>query len=181
MTMTNWYKAVKKFTSRSGDSWGKYLNFSKLEQAREIVSLDQCLCPPIFDCSNFNDEDWKHSVKQDYFCDFFLNLEHLLSLISSSKDINILSVILNPLEDCSEHFKDQRFEFCGYDLIEEGGGISALSNCGGFPLAFESKELNVLGLISEYNRVIEVSNKLRKHYPEESHASCDLWAIWRMK
>lgn len=75
---------------------------------------------------------------------------------------------------------DGRFKFLGYDLIEEGSGVSALTNCGGFSAAFENNMLNSVGLLPTYAQAKIVQKSLHLHYPDEIHAFCDMWAIWRM-
>ena len=74
----------------------------------------------------------------------------------------------------------QDFSFYGYDLIEEGSGVSALNNCGGFEKAFANKYVSEVGLIEDYHLARDIQNRLLEFYPEEIHADCDLWAIWRM-
>jgi hypothetical protein len=70
------------------------------------------------------------------------------------------------------------FEFVGFDLIELETQTSALTNCGGFVGAFSPHDLSSKGLISEYGRAVEIQRELRRLYPEEHHANCELWAIF---
>lgn len=77
-------------------------------------------------------------------------------------------------------FRDARFPFCGFDLIEEQGTISALTNCGGFDKAFLLTDLSECGLIVEYAKAVAVQELLRAEYPDDPHAFCRVWAIWRM-
>jgi hypothetical protein len=67
-------------------------------------------------------------------------------------------------------------------LVEaEGGtGISALVNCGGFDQSFSGAELSECGLLTDYARATAVQQSLLTEYPDESHADCDLWAIWQL-
>ena len=69
----------------------------------------------------------------------------------------------------------------GYDLIDVMGGVSTLSNCGGFPLAFDNGELNRVGLLAALDRAHAVRAALRSNYPDEPHANCDVWAIFRAR
>ena len=50
----------------------------------------------------------------------------------------------------------QRFELLGYDLMDVEGIASPLTNCGGFPLAFDNTELTNLGLLRSLRRAKEV-------------------------
>lgn len=72
------------------------------------------------------------------------------------------------------------FNFVGYDLIEAQTRISALTNCGGFPDIFRNEELNHFGLIEGFDRALEIKRLLAALHPEETHAQCDMYAIWRL-
>jgi hypothetical protein len=62
------------------------------------------------------------------------------------------------------------FAFAGFDLVDIQGGISALTNCGGFDGVFRNAELSELGLLTDLSRAQQVQTSLRLQYPEESHA-----------
>ncbi len=174
-----WFIAVEKFSPESDESWTNYIEWSGLNQLKEVVSLDDGLCPEII--KELSDEDWQHNVDEDYVCFFFRDLDYLLQKVADYSNINVLATIRDPKVDCKDCFQDKRFEFIGYDLVEVHGGISALTNCGGFEKAFRNEELSELGLISSFPRAREIQQMLKKHYPEEHHAKCDVWAIWKMK
>lgn len=75
---------------------------------------------------------------------------------------------------------DARFVPAGYDLLEEFSGISAITNCGhGFEDVIDYDALNAFGLIGTYQEAVRTQKALRKAYPEEPHATCDIVAIWR--
>lgn len=174
-----WFIAVEKFGPEYGESWQKYIEFSGLTQLKEVVSLDDILCPEIV--KELSDEDWWHNAQEDYVCFFFRDLDYLLKKVANYLNINILATIREPKIDCKDCFQDKRFEFIGYDLIEVNGSTSALTNCGGFENAFKNDELSEVGLISSLKRAREVQQLMWKHYPENPHANCDIWAIWKMK
>ncbi len=88
-------------------------------------------------------------------------------------------VIRNPREECRGVLSDIRFEFKGYDLL--GQANSALTNCGGFPLAFQNEELSSSGLIPTFARAREIQASLRDNYPDSSDSDCDIWALWKMR
>ena len=71
------------------------------------------------------------------------------------------------------------FTFVGFDVLDVHGDVSALTNCGGFDDVFTPEELNPLGLLNERGRAGAVRRGLRAAYPEEQHAVCDVWALWR--
>jgi hypothetical protein len=177
--MEVWFAAVEKFGPQCGESWDKYIEFSQLTQLREVVSLDDGLCPDVI--KKLTDEDWKFNVAQDCVYFYFRDLDYLIKRVGHLEIVNILAVIQNPQGECKDYLRDDRFEFMGYDLIEVNGGTSTLTNCGGFDGAFRNEELSEIGLITCFERAHEVQKLLRKDYPAEPHANCDLWAIWRMK
>jgi hypothetical protein len=72
-----------------------------------------------------------------------------------------------------------RFQFLGYDLVDVEDTASALTNCGGFPDVFANSELSRFGLLPELARAVEVQRLLRSLHPEEHHANCHVWAIFR--
>jgi len=72
------------------------------------------------------------------------------------------------------------FRFLGYDLVDRESSISALTNCGGFPDAFANSELSNAGLLTDLRRAVEVQRTLRALHPEERHADCHVWAIFRL-
>ena len=77
------------------------------------------------------------------------------------------------------------FDFCGFDLADADCGVSAILNCGSFTLgdyfskAFDYRELNELGLIPDYESAVKIRQKLMDEYPDDDHAYCAVFAIWR--
>ena len=84
-----------------------------------------------------------------------------------------------PKTEDVQSFADQRFVFRGYDLTD--GSISALVNCSGFDKAFASTDLSEYGLLTDHAQTVRVQQLLRSEYPDEPHATCDVWAVWQMK
>ena len=70
------------------------------------------------------------------------------------------------------------FTFCGFDLAEQFE-ISALTNCGGFDETFTHKDLNAFGLIPDFTSARSIQTALAANNPNEEHADCLLFAIWR--
>ena len=101
----------------------------------------------------------------------------------------VLRVLCIPCEKENSDISDiaaqtvEGFEFCGFDLADSW--VSAILNCGSFTeedyysKAFDYRELNEFGLIPVYQSAMRISRKLREEYPEEEHAYCDVYAIWR--
>ncbi len=177
--MPLYHTAVHRFDPEcAGERWRDYIAWSGLEQLREVVSLDQLLCPNFFE--SLTTEDWEYNVHEDFKTDLFHNLEHVLRRAAARRCFQVLGVMQSPSAVEVAEMRDPRFEFCGFDLLEaEAGGISALVNCGGFERSFSNQELNPLGLIGDHERALEIQACLAAEYPDEPHARCDVWAIYR--
>jgi hypothetical protein len=65
--------------------------------------------------------------------------------------------------------------------VDVRSSASALTNCGGFPGVFANSELSSCGLLGDLDRAREVQAKLRSAYPDEPHADCDVWAVFRVE
>ncbi len=172
------YTAVKRFDPEARSDWLKFIAQSRLTQLREVVSLDEILCPNVFD--ELTAEDWKHNVQADFKTHFFHDLDHVVARVMGDA-VNVLALIEEPSVTEVASFRDPRFVFCGFDLVDEQGGISALVNCGGFDRAFLPGELSRSGLLEDHAKAVAVQRRLRTEYPNEPHAGCRVWAIWRLK
>jgi hypothetical protein len=177
--MQPWFIATEKFSAHWGDAWWKYIEWSGLRQLDELVSLDPMLCPTLF--KTIKEEYWPHIVYEDYALDYFVDLDFLLDQLrlANASDYNLLRVVRNPCNDPTPDGGSIVFEFLGYDLVDISGSASALTNCGGFPLAFASDELSSKGLLTNLARALQVQANLRASYPTEDHANCHLWSISR--
>jgi len=176
--VTPFYILTTRFGPASGAPWREYVAWSGLTHLRELVTLDGTLCPPVLD--EVKDAYWPHIVNEDFLLGYFTDLGVLLSLAEVTEARNLLCVFRNPEAHPAAPVSDAlHFEFVGYDLVELETGISALSNCGGFAQAFAKAELNAVGLIGTHTRAAEVQSALATLYPDEPHADCDLWAVFR--
>lgn len=176
MERAPWFTIVKRFGPASGPSWERYLRWSGLDRLREVVGLDASLCPPVL--AELRAEDWKHNVHEDYRTHLFRDLPHLLGRVPDSETHNVLAVLESP-HDEEVAAGPRGFTLMGFELLDVCGDISALTNCRGFPRSFSSLELNDVGLLDSLQRAYEVQQSLRREYPQEGHATCDVWAIWR--
>lgn len=173
------FLATERFDPSDGESWEKYINWARIPNVVEIISLDGSLCPHLI--KEFTADDWNHIVNENYRLDYFYHLDYLLSRVAGIKKRNILGLYRNPINHITTPPESGDFEFKGYDLIEDATQISALTNCGGFPDAFSNDDLNPFGLITEFTRAVEVQRLLKEKYPDDDHADCELYAIWRLK
>lgn len=171
--------ATKRFDPAEGDMWRSYCQWANIPALREVVSLDGILCEHLI--TDFTDEDWAHIVNADFRLGYFRDLDYLLSRVSSVRRRNILGLYRNPQQHIESPPAAGEFTFLGYDLIEEMTQVSALVNCGGFPKVFANDELNEFGLVANFARALEIKRRLPAEYPNEPHADCELYAVWRLK
>lgn len=176
--MIPWFIATEPFNPTNGEAWGKYVRWSGINHLEEIVSLDPLLCPTVL--SEMKDSYWPHVVNEDYMLSFFLDFEFFRKEIAAIPSKNVLCVFRNPpYQPSAPNVGD--FDFLGYDLVDFENSASALTNCGGFPDVFSNAELSSVGLLPHFERALEVQNLLRVRHPEEFHANCHIWAIFRAK
>jgi len=179
--MAIFYTAREPFNSQYGDgmSWQAYLEWSKLCHLRELVSLDNMLCPLAFKADYESEEIYKFMpVDNGYGTDLFASMDFVLSHLKDKVVYNFLAVIKEPGEEC-RHVAIDGFEFQGYDLLDYDYEISALSNCGGFDETFLPDDLNQVGLITDYSKAAGIRRRLKENNPDEHHAECNLFALWR--
>jgi hypothetical protein len=171
------YIVTERFGPASGAAWQRYMEWSGLTQLVELVSLDSILCPTVL--PEIAADDWPHIVNADFLLHYFHDLDYLMKRVGHLNNRNQLCVYRDPESPPSVPAGRVGFEFKGYDLIDVGGGTSALTNCGGFPNAFDNSELSSLGLLPTLDRAREVQESLLREYPDEPHAECNVWALFR--
>lgn len=172
-----WFIAVERFGRANGAAWARYVEWSKLDQVEDLVSLDNMLCPSVL--KDIRDNRWAHIVNEDFHLHFFTDLEFLRRELAAenAEGARLLCVFRNPDKRPSLSAELSSFSFLGFDLIEAESGISALSNCGGWP-ELDNRELSKWGLLTDHARALDLQVILRRNHPEEPHANCDLWAIF---
>ncbi len=171
------FVAKRSFGPAQGEKWLDYVEWSGLRQLREVVSLDQLLCPTV--PAELVAADWEYNVHADYLTSYFHSLDHLKRRVAGEPDLNLLAVIQNPGPADLDGTNPPGFTFMGFDVVDVYGDVSALTNCGGFDDVFPKTELSDHGLLREPVRAYQVQRDLRKTYPDHSHTRCDVWAIWR--
>lgn len=170
--------ATERFDSSDGAKWNNYVDWAKIPNLCEVVSLDGMLCSHLPE--EMCDEDWQHIVNESFRLGYFYDLDYLVGRVADKPRRNILGLYRNPETHITTSPGPGDFVFLGYDLIEEETQISALTNCGGFPETFSNDELNEYGLVPSFTRAREIQQLLAKQHPEESHAQCEMYAIWRL-
>jgi len=182
MTNEIYYTALEIYDSQTEDefSWEKYIEWSKLTQLKELVSLDGLLNGLAFKPDFDSKDDWNYIVTDQNMVTVFFNSEkYVLEKVKDLKHYNFLAIIKEPKKEKAKLETD--FEFVGYDLIEKEGDISALTNCGGFDETFLPTELNEYGLISDFDKAKKIQTELPINNPAEHHANCYLYEVWRHK
>ena len=177
-----WYSATEKYgpENEKKSGWEKYQTWSKLYHLSELVSLDGSLNGLLFEPEVDSEEYWKYVVTEEHITtQFFTSIDYVLKRISGADKFNLLALVKEPgktIQDLTANFS-----FIGYDLIETDGHISALVNCGGFDKSFLPEDLNQFGLVSNWGRAKNIQQSLLLNYPEEDHADCYLYEVWRHK
>jgi hypothetical protein len=174
------FRLAERFDPECGESWPKYVAWSGLAHLEEVVGLDCVLCPcPL---TQLTAEDWEHVVFAEHLFGCFDDSAYALSRAGADLTIDriqLLALAREPVEHEVPTLNVPGFRFMGFDLMDEQTAISALTNCGGFDGAFEASDLTPKGLVSTASRAYEIRAALAELYPEESHAVCAVWAIWR--
>lgn len=179
MSVQTVFVAKRRFDASAGETWRRYIAWSGLSQLREVVSLDEMLCPTVPE--QLIDSDWDYNVDADYQTLYFRSLEYLQARVADEAGLSILAVHQNPSAEDLEPAHLPGFGFAGFDVVDVCGDISALTNCGGFDDVFSKDELSDLGLLRDLGRAYEVQLGLRTAYPDEPHAQCHVWGIWRLR
>src|SRR5215207_9417000 len=175
--------ARRRFGPQHGERWTAWVAWSGLTGVRELITLDTILCPAAPD--SLVADDWEHNVHADYQIANFRSLDYLARRVAGTPDLHLLALLQNPeAEEMAgvrlAGFEFAGFEFAGFELLDVHGDVSALTNCGGFPAVFAPDELNAVGLLAGLERAHEVRHELGQAYPDEPHAQCDVWAVWRL-
>ena len=178
--MEIWYTARKIFDEDFDKSgWEKYIKWSRLIQLGEVVSLDGLLNKLIFEL-DYETEMHEIVIDGNQMTDLFKSIDYVKEKSSQLDFYNLLGVIKEPEETRQIHL-EKDFDFIGYDLIEKGGTISSLTNCGGFDKTFKPTEQNEFGLIFSYQRAKEIQKELPENNPGQDHVDCFLYEVWRHK
>ena len=170
------YTAIETFDPSDAEAWTKYIEWSGLRHLKEVISLDCMLCPSVIE--EVIDEDWNHKAYEYIFHDLFTDLDYLQLRIGKKTKYQIIATAREP--ESPIEFPDARFTFKGYDLIDDVTRISALMNCGGFDDAFSKDDLSEYGLLISGDKARNVRENLSEKYPDEAHADCSIWAIWKL-
>lgn len=177
-----YYTALKTYDSDNTDgfTWKEYIDWTELFHLKELVSLDGNLNRLAFVLDLDASEVWGFIISDNGMLMFYFNsLDYVLNNVKEVPFFNLLAIIKEPEKEKAD--LSATYDFIGYDLIEIGGDTSALTNCGGFDETFLPKDLNIYGLISEYDMAKRIQKELPINNPEEEHTDCYLYEVWRHK
>jgi hypothetical protein len=178
--MAEYYIANRRF-DRTSPGWDAYAKWRGLSQLIEVVSIENY---SVLQGRRLTPEEWSNvapaaEVGPHPVC--FRNLDLLQGCLARTVPevpFNLLCVFREPAEPPVARLSP--FTLLGYDLIEDRTGVSALTNCSsGFPAVIVAAEISEFGLIRTFERAKEVQRDLPRAYPQEPHAYCSLWAIFR--
>lgn len=156
------------------------LNDCEMYGRPRLFQSDRCMNDEHLKAFNKNLMNGDEIVSFD--CGLF-EMEEVSEYTTDCEAEQILLIMVRPdVESMDEYIFSEinQFEFCGYDLVEFPTCTSALTNCGAcFNKAVDYSSLNGYGLFSDYMESVMAQITLRKEYPEESHAYCEVVEIWR--
>lgn len=101
------------------------------------------------------------------------------STIFDPRRHHVLAVAREPTEADVRGVSLEGFTFLGYELLEEATATSALTNCRGFDGAYSASDLSRCGLVPTASRAYEIRRDLAELFPDEAHAQCTVWGVWR--
>lgn len=155
-----------------------------------ISLLNELYPEPRFFASNriYCNENFKRNTQNKIICDEIVSFDCGLFRMSEIKSHNltvpsecqqILAVIVRPQPEPATYLENDGFEFCGYDLVETATAISAITNCGAMFNSVRYTDLTNFGLIPTYKDAVCTQLALVEEDPDEPHAYCDIYEIWR--
>jgi hypothetical protein len=176
--MTPYYMATWKFDQTS-EGWVAYVTWRGLTQLVEVVSIE-CNCHRLLR-KVLTAEDWVNIAPFDEvrhvvcFRDL-ARLRQTVARVGQTATLDLLCVFREPTKPPVA--PQSAFTFLGYDLIDDQTTVSSVSNCK-FPVIGEV-DVNAHGLINTFERAKEIQRELLRVYPQDPHANCSLWAIFRV-
>jgi hypothetical protein len=174
-----YYTLIEKFGMGAGIVWDRYMSENGFTHLREVLSLDASLCPPyqvqsqdsaVLDNSEVFGDDL------ELYSDLSQSFEEIENIFDPSI-YNFLCVQIKP-ESNNLLIPPFKFKFGGFDLLDFSTRISVIVNCGRLDKAFKHEDLNIHGLIINYEKAEEIQRKVKENYPSLSHNNTTLIAIW---
>jgi hypothetical protein len=169
-----YYKLIEKFGPASGTRWDEYAHWRGFTHLTRFDSLDGILRPDVF--SPESEEDWANCVNEDFKLSLITNLPFAKKILARFDDPDLVGV-----ESAIEKGYVPQANLLGFDIIDEYGGVSLVTNWGTDEENFFSSDIATNGLLPDLDRALEVRDLLRTKFPEDSHAAkCEVWAIYQV-
>ena len=162
---------------KEGLTWEEFRVWNGFSKMSELLSLDQFLNAELELFKNDTNQSFSF-IDQGRRTGLYTSLEHILDIAGEQEYYNLLAVVRDPKEECSELELDG-FEFAGYDLIDKEYGYSALSNLGSILSPIVATDLNEFGLIQHLYEAKKIQGKISTIYAGLEQAQTIIMAIWR--
>jgi hypothetical protein len=179
LSMVVGYRVVERFTP-SDAAWRFWVGWSGLTDVVEVVGLDSSLCPPVERPSASDSYDRRVFI--EFIDDCFDDPDYAVARLSGVFDPaghQVLALAREPRRGEVQGVALPGFRFAGFELCDEPSPTSALTNVGGLDAVLRPGDRNTLGLVSDWDRAAAIRDELAVTYPDEPHADCTLWAVWR--
>lgn len=174
--MSNWMFTIRERMTANREGFRRFQKFAGFANS-EIVTLDSMLCSEVI--TELRDEDWEHNIHEDSLFCFFRDPKYLMQRQPLDTSKHQIVALFQPADSLATCPAD--FELCGHDIMDSHFGNSTLTNCGPIPEAFTSTDTNEFGLIDEYDKAVQVRDKMRALQPNDPHlGKCEVWLIARM-
>jgi len=168
-----YYKIVEKFGPEDGDRWQGYIDWRGLDLIK-FDSVDGILRPDLFEPDSA--EDWQNCVNENFKLNIITNLDYEKNILNRYDKSALVGVEIELEEDYIP-----QDGFLGYDIIDGYCDVSLVTNWGTDDEGLINNYVMQNGLISDLGLAIQIRNKLRKEFSEDSHAeACEVWAIYEI-
>lgn len=169
-----YYKIVEKYGPQSGEKWHSYLKWRGLTLTG-FDSVDNILRPDLF--TPESKIDWKNCVNEDCKLSLITNIDYAKEILSRYDNAVLVGVEI----ELDESYVSKN-RLLGYDIIDGYCAVSLITNWGSDEKGFISNDIIANGLLNDLDRALQIRDRLRQEFPEDSHAmNCGVWAIYRVE
>ncbi len=169
-----YYKAVENFGPQVGDRWQSYLKLRGLNLT-SFDSVDSILKPDFF--TPESELDWKNCVNEDCKLSLITNISYAKEILGRYDN-----AVLTGVEIELDEGYTSKDGLLGYDIIDGYCAVSLITNWGSNEDGFISNAISANGLMGDLGQSLQIRDRLRQDYPEDSHAmNCEVWAIYKVE
>ena len=168
-----YYKIVKKFGPEDGYNWERYIRWRGLNLVK-FDSVDGILRPDLFTPESM--EDWRNCVNENFKLNMITDLEYAHRILKRYEKSILVGVEIEIQEGYTPGSG-----ILGFDIIDGYCDVSLITNWGNEKNDLVDKYVMSNGLIINIDKAVEIRNKLRNEFDEDSHAKgCQVWAIYEI-